>query len=80
MVTCKDKRATGHERLISGISVIMAGQREFEEITKEQSIAILPQVEEKSEDPMQSDSSDEDTDLTWHKMAKGPNGRQSIDI
>jgi hypothetical protein len=32
----------------------------------------LLQVEEKSEDSTPSDSSEEDTDLKWHKMTKWP--------
>jgi hypothetical protein len=78
MVTCKDKCATGHERLKSATSVIMAGQSKLEDIIKEPRIAILLQVEEKSEVPMTSDSSEEDIDLRWHKMTKGPMANQSI--
>lgn len=72
-MTCKNKRATDQERLNSGISVTMADQSKFVEIIKQPRTAILPQVEEKREDPMPSDSSEEDIDLRWYKMAKGPN-------
>jgi hypothetical protein len=51
----------------------MADQSKFVEIIKQPRTAILPQVEEKREDPMPSDSSEEDIDLRWYKMAKGPN-------
>jgi hypothetical protein len=70
-VTFKDDCATDHERLESAI---MAGQSEFVEIIKEPSMHcnLATTEEEKSEDSMKSGSSEEGSDLRWHKDAKGP--------
>jgi hypothetical protein len=69
-VTFKDECATDHEILES---TIMAGQSEFGEIIKEPPMHCnLATREAKSQDSMQSGSSEEDIDLKWYKMAKGP--------
>jgi hypothetical protein len=69
-VTFKAECATDHERLESAI---MVGKNEFGEIIKEPPMHCnLATIEEKSQDSMQSGSSEEDIDLRWHNMSKGP--------